>query len=83
MEHLGIEYCDWPMCVYYGWKKLTQLFFFRKLLYHELFFGIEIINQIKQKYYPSYALKIQLNILKSFILAGKPSSVSVNMLMQR
>lgn len=45
----------------------------------------EIINQIKQKYYPSYALKLQLNILKSFIhvLAGKPSSVSVNMLMQR
>lgn len=38
MEHLGIEYCDWPMCVYYGWKKLTQLFF-RKLLYDELFFG--------------------------------------------
>lgn len=68
------------MCVYYGWKKLTQFnIFFRKLLYHELFFGIEIINQIKQKYYPSYALKIQLNILKSFILAGKSSSVSVNM----
>lgn len=38
MEHLGIEYCDWPLCVYYGWKKLTQLFF-RKLLYEELFFG--------------------------------------------
>lgn len=60
-------------------EKIDPIIFFRKLLYHELFFGIEIINQIKQKYYPSYALKIQLNILKSFILAGKPSSVSVNM----
>lgn len=75
MEHLGIEYCDWLMCVYYGWKILTQLFF-RKLLYMmNYFLVLEIINQIKQKYYPSHALKLQLGILKSFILAGKPSSV--------
>lgn len=78
MEHLGIEYCDWPMCVYYGWKKLTQ-FFLENCYVMNYLLVLEIINQIKQKYYPSYALKLQLNILKSFILAGKPSSVSVNM----